>query len=317
MMKRSILSAVALLLISAGSALSQDRPNIYPAAILPFQERGRAVEGYGVKVSDMLFASLIAQPELFLVDRMDIQTLLDEQELNLSGLVRADDAIQIGQMTGAKILITGSIIEVDKNLYLVAKLIGTETSRVLGASVKGSMKDDLTSLVENLAAKVNDTIMSASDQLIARPEKEVDLVKELNTTLGDAERPSVLIDIEDQHIGTVLVVIDPPAQTEMEHLCRETGFEVIDSDTGNPNRADLLISGEGVSEFGMRRGNLVSVKARVEIKAVDQATGRLVVSDCEQVVVVGLSEQLAGKEALQKATAKVASRVIPKLVQDK
>ena len=49
-------------------------------------------------------------------------------------------------MIGAKILITGSVIELDRNLYLVAKIIGTETGRVLGSSVKGKTNDDLSEL---------------------------------------------------------------------------------------------------------------------------------------------------------------------------
>ncbi len=57
--------------------------------------------------------------------------------MNLSGLANPDEATKVGHLTGAKLLVTGSVIEVDKSLYLVAKIIGTETTRVVGASVKG------------------------------------------------------------------------------------------------------------------------------------------------------------------------------------
>ena len=58
-----------------------------------------------------------------------------EHEINLSGAVNPDQAIQVGQLTGAKVIVTGSVVQVESNLYLVAKIIGTETTRVLGASI--------------------------------------------------------------------------------------------------------------------------------------------------------------------------------------
>ena len=102
-------------------------------ALFPFEERGFAAKDYGAKVSDLLFAKLVVRPELFLVDRNDLKKTLQELELNLSGVVKAGDATRVGQLTGAKILVSGSVVQVDKKLYLVARIIGTETSRVVGA----------------------------------------------------------------------------------------------------------------------------------------------------------------------------------------
>jgi len=62
----------------------------------------------------------------------------------------------------------------------------------------------------------------------------------------------------------------------------------------------------------MRKGNLVSCRARVEIKVRDKATGQLLAVDRQTSVAVDLSEQIAGKTALQQAAAELAERVIPK-----
>jgi hypothetical protein len=78
---------------------------------------------------------------------------------------------------------------------------------------------------------------------------------------------------------------------------------------------DVLIEGEGFSEFGLRRGNLVSVKARVEIKAIDRKSGEVLAIDRETAVEVDLTEQIAGKKALQNAAARIAERLLPKLVK--
>jgi hypothetical protein len=107
---------------------------------------------------------------------------------------------------------------------------------------------------------------------------------------------------------------DPAAQTEFTLFCKETGFEVLDAEAGS--KADVVLTGEGVSEFGARHGNLVTVKARLDVKAVEHKTGRTLAADRQTAVAVDLSEQLAGKAALQEAAAVLAERVFPKLVRD-
>ena len=287
-------------------------PTVYPTAIFAFEERGAGVKDYGQKVSDILFAQLVANPDLMLVDRADMKKTLDEQELNLSGAVTPGQAVKVGQLTGAKILVTGSVIEADKTVYLVAKIIGTETSRVLGSSVKGKMSDELSPLVESLAKQVSETITKDSEKLVAKVVKMEDRIAAVKKALGDSKRPVVQIHATERHIGQA--TIDPAAETELVLFCKEAGFDVIDANAGD-KKADILIKAEGFSEFAMRRGNLVSVKARLEVKAIDRATDKIIATDRQTAVVVDLTEQIAGKAALQEAAAQIAERMLPKLMK--
>jgi serine/threonine protein kinase/TolB-like protein len=292
----------------------EKKPVVVAAALFPFEERGAGVKDLGAKVTDLLFAKLAARPELFLVDRADLKKTLAEQELNLSGVVRPDQAAQVGQLTGAKLLIMGSVFQADNKTHLVAKVIGTETSRVAAASVEGKSSDELAPLVEQLADKLAATIADRTDTLIAKAVAAKDRIAAVRNQLKNAARTSVWIQVTERHVGAP--TLDPAVQTEIMKFCKETGFAVIDTDAGSRGKADVILKGEGFSETTARHGNLVSVKARVELKATDRQTGKVLAVDRQTAVVVDLSEQIAGKAALQEAAALLAERVLPKLVKN-
>lgn len=310
--------ALTLMMQTSTTLQAQEKDksqSIHPVAILPFQERGREAAELGAKVTDLLFAELVTNPDLYLVEREDINKLFDETELNLSGLVNPGQAIQVGYLTGAKIIVTGSVLVVGDQQYIVAKVIGTETSRVLGASVKGGADDELGPLVTKLAAAVAETISKRSGELVAEPADQKDRIAAIARTIGKGKRPSVRIEVTERHVGQTTV--DPAAETELALICRELGFEVIDREAGNRGEADVVLTGEGFSQFASRHGNLVSVKARLELKALDRETGRLYAIDRQVSVAVDLAEQVAGKTALQTAAAEIAERLLPKIVKSK
>lgn len=329
---RAILQAVAVLLAQVISATTlaaappQEPPSAgsgagsrdlllaeHPIAILPFRERGAEVEDLGGQVADMVFAKLVVDPSLFLVDREEVERTLAEAELNLSGIVKPDEAIAVGQWTGARLIVTGSVFQVGETVYLVAKIIGSETSRVMGASAKGPAVDGIEGLADQLAGEVLRTIRQRSALLVAEPDATADRVVKLKRVLPDSPRPTLHISIEERHVGEA--TLDPAAETEMLLMCRELGFSVVDAQQGDTHQAEFLIRGEGVSEFARRHGNLISVKARLEVKVIERSTGKVVAADRQTRVMVDLVEQIAGKQALQQAAADIAERVLPKLAR--
>lgn len=305
---------IAACLTWAGHIQGQEAaPSVQPAvrvvAILPFQERGTGAAKRGTLVSDLLFAELSNSANLLLVEREELNAVGKELELNLSGLVNSTEAVRVGSLTGARLLVTGSIVNTEDSQYLIAKIISTETTRVLGVSVKGKAGDKLDALVAQLGKDVEKTITERANELVAVPNRREDRIAEVRRQLDGKARPRVWIEVAERHVGQTAT--DPAAQTEFTLLMKQLGFEVLD----HREAADVVVTGEGVSEFATRLGNLISVKSRLEVKAVNRTSGEVVAVDRQVSVAVDLVEQIAGKAALQLAAEELALRLAPKLAR--
>ncbi len=311
--------ALIPLLTSADDTKKTSSP--ISAAVIRFQDRTEGAKiGGGVektdrisdKVTDLLSAELTAAPELMLVERDELDRILKEHELNLSGLVGVDEAIKAGRLAGAKLLITGSVIDTGTDRYLVAKVISTETSRVLGATAKGKVTDNVGDLVTKLSEQLANVVRDRGATIMLPVESREDRLARLKKALDGKPQPTVMIKVKERHIGAPR--IDPAAETELNLWCNELGWKTIDPLKGNEGDADILIVGEGMSEFSARRGGLVSVRARVEVRAIERTTGNVLAIDRQTERAIDSTEQIAGKDALQYAAATIADRMLPKLL---
>jgi len=279
-------------------------------AVFDFAAGDRSLEKKGAEVAVLLNAKLSMAPDVFLVERQEVEKLLGEQEFGLSGTVTPDTAAKVGSLVGAKVLVTGRVFESGGKAYLVAKIMGTETGRVFGEMTTARSLEDIDGPTTELAAKIGALIAKQSVALVAKVEEPGVLVARLKEALKDKKLPPVMVRIREQHLARP--VIDPAAQTEFMKLLQDVGFEVLTAETITGRTGVVTIEGEAFSELGMRRGNLVSCRARVEITVKDDA-GKLMVTDRETDVAVDIAEHVAGKSALAHAALKLATRVVPKL----
>jgi hypothetical protein len=284
---------------------------VLPVAVFDFESKDENVSGLGPKVATVINANLSAEPNLILVERAELEKVLSEQELGLSGTVTPDSAAKVGNLTGAKVLVTGRVFKTDTELFIVAKIIGTETSRVYGEIVKGGVDASISDLSDTLAKKIAADVAEKGDTLIAKVETREDRVAKIKTELGDKKLPVVSVKISEQHFGQF--VIDPAAQTELSLILQQCGFTLVDN--SSTNRPAIEITGEAFSEFGMSKGNLKSCRARTEIKARDVASGNIISEDRQTSVAVDIAEHIAAKTALQNGAGELAERLLPKLVQ--
>jgi len=294
-----------LLARSVAEAAAQD---VLPVAVFDFESKDESVRDLGPKVATIVNANLSAEPQIITVERAELEKVLGEHELNLSGNVSPDTAVKVGQLTGAKVLVTGRVFQADGELIIVAKVIGTETSRVFGEMVSGRDKASITDLSKELARKINGIVMQRGDTLVAKAKTREQQVEEIKKALKDRKLPTVMVRISEEHFGQR--VIDPAAETELGKILQECGFTLVDQKS--KDKPDVEITGDAFSAYGLRKGNLVSCKARVELK-VRNSNGDILAVDRQTSVAVDIAEQTAAKTALQNAAADLADRLLPKL----
>ena len=86
----------------------------FPIAMLPFENATSSANAH--KGFESQFLNLFINnknPFIKIIDRVHIQTILNEQELGLSGLVDSQTAARAGDLFGAKALLVGRLVSLD------------------------------------------------------------------------------------------------------------------------------------------------------------------------------------------------------------
>jgi hypothetical protein len=305
-MKFVLLPALFVIIATATIAAEPAKAPL-AIAVFEFQSPEESVRDLGTKVSTLLGAEFAADTRFISVERAELDKALGEQELGLSGTISQESAAKVGQLTGARLLVTGRVMKADRDTIIVAKLIGTETSRVFAEKATltptGSMADTVAALEKKLAALA----LENATALVATTEDPGAQIARLKQSLEGKPRKAVSVSIPEQHFGRP--VVDPAAETELSLLLKECGFSLVDAKSAI--KPDVEIVGEAFSERGLQKGNLIGCRARVEVKVRRLSDGVILSADRQVGVAVDLAEHVAAKSALQSAARALADRVIP------
>jgi len=94
----------------------------------------------GDGMADMLTTALVRSGRYIVLERQNLDTVLDEQDLGASGRVRQDTAAAIGEIEGAELLIVAAVTEFEGNAGGTRAGGGGIGGRVFGAIAGGSRK---------------------------------------------------------------------------------------------------------------------------------------------------------------------------------
>jgi TolB-like protein len=133
------------------------RPGI---AVLPFDNGG----SYGQErenfdalqkgIAGMLISELAANPAARVVERDEIQKLVEEQNLGASGRVDPKTAATIGKLVGARYVVLGTFIDFYGDFRVDARLVNVETSEIVKVESDRMQRDHLFDLIRSVATRL-------------------------------------------------------------------------------------------------------------------------------------------------------------------
>lgn len=286
-------------------ANTTDSPSV---AVLPFVSDGKTLEKLGPQVSDLIHSQLSTKASLTTVEHARVDKSISQIELGISGTVSPETAARIGHLCGANVLVTGHVFAVQNELFIVTKVNGTETGKSFGEAESFSIRANYADASRKIGDKVAKTIEEkGADFFIAREKNTETLLDTLKVLIDGKSLPTVSIAIVERHLGQTLP--DRATETELRRLLEALEFPLVDA-ASTTSAPDIKVVGEAFSEFGLREGDLISCKARIEVKAVEQTTGKILTIDRETEVSADISKQVASKLAMEKAGRKLGERLV-------
>lgn len=159
MRARAVIGVLGLIpmLLGAQQRGQDTRPGI---AVLPFSNGGsygQAKEDFDALergIAGMMISELAQNPAARVVERQEIQRLLDEQNLGAQNRVDPQTASKIGKLVGARYMVMGTFVDFYGDFRVDVRLINTETGEVVKTESERMQRDHLFDIIRNVSARL-------------------------------------------------------------------------------------------------------------------------------------------------------------------
>jgi len=160
MRARAVMTTVlslAPVLLGAQQRNQDTRPGI---AVLPFNNGGSYGQGkedfdaLERGIAGMMISELSQNPAARVVERQEIQRLLDEQNLSAQGRVDPQTAAKVGKLVGARYTVLGTFIDFYGDFRVDVRLVNTETGEIVKTESERMQRDHMFDIIRNIAARL-------------------------------------------------------------------------------------------------------------------------------------------------------------------
>ncbi|MDZ7304667.1 MAG: hypothetical protein ONB44_21275 [candidate division KSB1 bacterium] len=126
-------------------------------AVLPFESKGIGRELGEIDLLDKLVTGFVNINRFKVIERAQLEKILAEQKLGMSGIIDASTAAQIGKGIGVDGVVCGSVTQGGNAVSIDARLIDTETAAIITARdaySNGLSLQNLSQMIADVAAKI-------------------------------------------------------------------------------------------------------------------------------------------------------------------
>lgn len=145
-------SIALALILAALPAAAQQTPTIavfdFNAFSLNMSEDAGAI---GRGLATMIATELASRPQVQVVDRQEIDRLVESRQVALSGRMDDGQAVQLGQLLGAQYVVVGNVALQRDQARIDLRLLNVESGAVEKADRRQGSRDDFLSMVEDIA----------------------------------------------------------------------------------------------------------------------------------------------------------------------
>ncbi|MDC7232632.1 MAG: CsgG/HfaB family protein [Spirochaetales bacterium] len=156
-----ILVVSLILLLGLGTGIFA-RDGKISMAVLPFENLNRDPEQDYLSgiIGSIVRQDLSVSGMVFLVDRNNMEDVLNEQKLQFTGVMDDKRIIETGRLVGAEYILKGGYVFLGQDLFLNLDLINTETGRSYSFSERGYQENTVHALTEKLILHLTGSEMS-------------------------------------------------------------------------------------------------------------------------------------------------------------
>ncbi|MFO7894529.1 MAG: CsgG/HfaB family protein [Longimicrobiales bacterium] len=145
---------LALLLPVSAAAQDAEGPRVPTIAVLDFNAfslTGEDADAVGRGLATMITTVLADRPQVHVVDRQQIQQLIESRQLALSGRMDESRALELGRLLGAQYIVIGNVALEPERARIDLRVLDVASGTVEKASRQQGGRDRMLDLVTALA----------------------------------------------------------------------------------------------------------------------------------------------------------------------
>lgn len=143
-------------------------------AVMPVEVKGES-GSFGEALTDKMITQLVNLRRFKVIERMALDKVLEEQQLQVSGVVDEETAVKVGRVAGADAIVMASAVQHGSGSKVNVRVIDTETSETIvarGETVSGNDLEDFEKAIDDLAIMIYNELPIV-EGFIVRADKDV------------------------------------------------------------------------------------------------------------------------------------------------